>query len=265
MKNKAKYKISFIGSGRVATALALEFYQKGFIISEIWSNDFKNAQILAKKVKSCAIKKIEKMNPQTNLFIIAVKDDFIAETAKKIPGKNPFIVHTSGTSSVKELKKISKNSGVFYPLQTFTGKSTVYLKSVPFLIEGANSTIEKRISLFGKMISDTVLKINSAQRKKIHLSAVFVSNFPNYFYSIAETILKKEKIPFEILLPLIENVTNNLYHSLPSKNQTGPAIRKDKKTLAAHLELLKSNKDWQKIYELISQSIMNHYFEKSKK
>lgn len=265
MKKKAKYKISFIGSGRVATALALEFYQKGFIVSEIWSNDFKNATSLARKVKSTAVKKIEKMNPQTDLFIIAVKDDFIAETAKKIPGKNPFIVHTSGTASVKELKKISKNSGVFYPLQTFTGKSTVYLKSVPFLIEGSNSIIEKRISLIGKIISDTVLKINSAQRKKIHLSAVFVSNFPNYFYSIAETILKKEKIPFEILLPLIENVTNNLYHSLPTKNQTGPAIRKDKKTLAAHLELLKANKDWQKIYELISQSIMNHYFEKSKK
>ena len=265
LKKKAKYKISFIGSGRVATTLALEFYQKGFVISEIWSNDFKNAISLAKKVNSTAVKKIEKMNHQTDLFIIAVKDDFIGETAKKIPGKNPFIVHTSGTVSLKELKKISKNSGVFYPLQTFTGKSTVYLKSVPFLIEGSNSTIEKRISLIGKIISDTVLKINSEQRKKIHLSAVFVSNFPNYFYSIAETILKKEKIPFEILLPLIENVTTNLYHSLPSKNQTGPAIRKDKKTLAAHLELLKANKDWQKIYELISQSILNHYFENSKK
>jgi predicted short-subunit dehydrogenase-like oxidoreductase (DUF2520 family) len=265
LKKKAKYKISFIGSGRVATTLALEFYQKGFVISEIWSNDLKHAISLAKKVNSTAVKKIEKMNPQTDLFIIAVKDDFIGETAKKIPGKNPFIVHTSGTVSLKELKKISKNSGVFYPLQTFTGKSTVYLKSVPFLIEGSNSTIEKRISLIGKIISDTVLKINSEQRKKIHLSAVFVSNFPNYFYSIAETILKKEKIPFEILLPLIENVTTNLYHSLPSKNQTGPAIRKDKKTLAAHLELLKANKDWQKIYELISQSILNHYFEKSKK
>jgi len=265
LKKNQKYKISFIGSGRVATSLALELHQKGFIISEIWSNDFKNAESLAKKVKSSAIKKIEKMNPQTDLFIIAVKDDFIGNTAKKIPGKNPCMVHTSGTVSLKELKSISKNSGVFYPLQTFTGKSTVYLKSVPILIEGNNSTIEKRISMVGKMISDSVLKINSIQRKKIHLSAVFVSNFPNYFYSIAEKILKKDKIPFEILLPLIEKVTNNLYHSLPSKNQTGPAFRKDKKTMEAHLELLKENKDWQKIYELISQSIMNHSFEKSKK
>lgn len=265
MKKKAKYKISFIGSGKVATALATEFHQKGILINEIWSNDFKNAEILAKKVNSTAIKKIEKMNPEVDLFIIAVKDDFIHKAAEKIQGKNPFIVHTSGSISLKELKSVTKNTGVFYPLQTFTGKSSVYLKSVPFLIEGNNSSIEKRITELGKLISDNILKINSAQRKKIHLSAVFVSNFPNYFYSIAEKILEQEKIPFEILLPLIEKVTTNLYHSLPSKNQTGPAIRKDKKTIAAHLELLNKNKDWQNIYKSISQSIMNHSFEKSKK
>lgn len=262
VKKKSKYKISFIGSGRVATALALEFHNKGILINEIWSKDFKNAEILAKKVKSTAIKKIEKMDPETDLFIIAVKDDFIHKAAEKIPGKNPFIVHTSGTISLKELKSVSKNSGVFYPLQTFTGKSSVYLKSVPVLIEGNNSSIEKRIKELGKLISDNVLEINSAQRKKIHLSAVFVSNFPNYFYSIAEKILEKEKIPFEILLPLIEKVTTNLYHSRPSKNQTGPAIRKDKKTLTAHHELLKENKDWQTIYDSISQSIPNFPFEK---
>jgi predicted short-subunit dehydrogenase-like oxidoreductase (DUF2520 family) len=262
VKKTTKYTISFIGSGKVATALALEFHQKGILINEIWSNDFKHADSLAKKINSNPIKKIEKMNPKTDLFIIAVKDDFIPLVAEKIPGKNPFIVHTSGTVALKALKTSSKNSGVFYPLQTFTGKSTVYLKSVPILMEGNNFEMEKRISYLAKLISDHVLKINSKQRSKIHLSAVFVSNFPNYFYSIAETILKKEKIPFEILLPLIEKVTTNLYSSLPSKNQTGPAIRKDKKTLVNHHELLKENKDWQNIYDTISQSIMNFPFEK---
>jgi predicted short-subunit dehydrogenase-like oxidoreductase (DUF2520 family) len=211
------------------------------------------------------VEKIESMDPETDLFILAVKDDFIGKTAEMIPGKNPFIVHTSGTVSLKELKNISKNSGVFYPLQTFTGKAKVNFRNIPILLEGNYSIIEKRITEIAKSVSDKVLKINSGQRKKIHLSAVFVSNFPNYFYTIAESILKKDKVPFEILLPLINQVTDNLKNSLPSKNQTGPALRKDKKTMEAHLELLKENKDWQKIYESVSQSIMNHSFEKSKR
>lgn len=205
------------------------------------------------------------MNPETDMFIIAVKDDFIQKTAEMIPGKNPFIVHTSGTVSLEELKKISKNSGVFYPLQTFTGKTKVDFRNIPILLEGNNSIIEKRISDIAQAVSGNVSKINSDQRKKIHLSAVFVSNFPNYFYTIAESILRKEKIPFDILLPLILQVTENLKNSLPSENQTGPAFRKDKKTINNHLELLKGNKQLQKIYQTISDSIMNHPFDKPKK
>lgn len=249
----------------MATALAMALYQKGFIIQEIWSKENKNARILSQKVKAKSVQKIEKMNSEIDLFIIAVKDDFVSEVAAKIPGRNPFIVHTSGTVDLKELKKISPNAGVLYPLQTFAKKNKVDFSQLPMLIEGTSSVIEKRILEVAKKLSEVVQRIDSKQRKKIHLAAVFVSNFPNYFYTIAETILKKEKVPFELLIPLIEQVTSNLKTSSPSSNQTGPAVRKDKKTMKRHLELLKNEKEWQKIYRLISEGIMQHSFEKNKK
>lgn len=248
----------------MATALALELFRKGCIIQEIWSRENKHSRILAQKVKAKSVQKIEKMNSETDLFIIAVKDDFVSEVAAKIPGKNPFIVHTSGTVDLKELKKISSHAGVIYPLQTFTKKSKVDFTRLPILIEGSSSLIEKRILEVTKKLSEIVQRIDSTQRKKIHLAAVFVSNFPNYFYSIAETILKKEKVPFELLIPLIEQVTSNLKTSPPSSNQTGPAVRKDKKTMKRHLELLKNEKEWQKIYRSVSKGIMQHTFENKK-
>jgi predicted short-subunit dehydrogenase-like oxidoreductase (DUF2520 family) len=108
----------------------------------------------------------------------------------------------------------------------------------------------------GKHISNNVKKINSLQREKIHLSAVFVSNFPNYLYTIAEEILKKEKVSFQLLLPLIKKVSANLENASPSQNQTGPAMRKDKKTIARHLHLLEKNKTEKSVYSNLSKAII---------
>ena len=75
-------------------------------------------------------------------------------------------------------------------------------------------------------------------------------------YAIAEKLLAKDKLSFDLLKPLIEETANKTINTKPSKAQTGPAIRNDKKTMAAHLKVLLKEKDLQKIYELISKSIV---------
>jgi hypothetical protein len=43
---------------------------------------------------------------------------------------------------------------------------------------------------------------------------------------------------------------------LPGDVQTGPALRNDEQTMAAHLQLLSQNPELQEVYELISQLII---------
>jgi len=110
-------------------------------------------------------------------------------------------------------------------------------------------------------ISGKAYEISSAQRKRLHLSAVFVCNFVNHLYTVGEDICKENKIPFEILQPLIQETAHKVRTSSPSEVQTGPAIRYDESTIQAHLELLK-DRDNKEIYQTLTKAIQNFHGKK---
>jgi hypothetical protein len=63
---------------------------------------------------------------------------------------------------------------------------------------------------------------------------------------------------FEMLRPLILETAQKVQTHLPAEVQTGPAIRNDENTMAAHLEMLNNEPDLKVIYSLISQEIIKN-------
>jgi len=248
-------KISIIGSGNLATQLGLALHKEGYLIAQVYSRSQKNASLLAKKLKAQAVTDLKKLSTDSVIYIIAVKDDAIEAVIKQLKLKDQILVHTSGSVSMNILKPASKNYGVFYPLQTFSKEKHVNFKVVPVCIEANNSATATTLQYFAKSVSGNVQKVNSEQRKKIHLAAVFACNFSNHMFTIAEQLLAKEKLSLDLLKPLIEETAEKIKKTKPSKAQTGPAIRNDIKTMDVHLNLLKKEKDFKKLYELISKSI----------
>lgn len=254
-KNKLNLSVTIIGAGNVATTLGVHLKKKGIAIQQIYSTTFSSSKKLARTLNAEAIKNLSELSLKSDIYILAVNDDSIEKVVTQLKLKDKIIVHTSGTVEMFILKKASKNFGVFYPLQTFSKNNSSSLKKVPILIEGNTKKTESILSDLGKLISHEIHFINSNQRKQIHLAAVLVSNFTNHLYALSEEYLKKEKIDFKLLLPLIKKVTENLENSSPKKNQTGPAKRGDKKTMQEHLTLLKKDKNLAMIYSLMSKSI----------
>ena len=99
--------------------------------------------------------------------------------------------------------------------------------------------------------------MTSIKRKQLHIAAVFACNFSNHMYTIADTILKKSNIDFNLLLPIIKQTVNQLQKNNPKEIQTGPAKRKDKKIIQYHIDNL-TNKNTKEIYQLVSKSIMQN-------
>ena len=253
---KSEISISIIGAGNLATQLGLALHKEGYLISQVYSRSQKNASLLSKKLKAEAISDLKKLSSDSTIYIIAVKDDALELVAKQLKLKDKIVVHTSGSVSMEVLKKSSKNYGVFYPLQTFSKEKKSDFKIIPICIEANNSNTSTTLEYFAKSISGNVKRVNSEQRKKIHLAAVFACNFSNHMYAIAEQLLGKDKLSLDLLKPLIEETANKIKNARPSKVQTGPASRNDKKTMDAHLKLLSKDKNLQKMYELISKSIV---------
>jgi predicted short-subunit dehydrogenase-like oxidoreductase (DUF2520 family) len=248
--------ITIIGSGNVATHLAAAFKNAGHNIVQVYSRDMHNASLLAYHVRAEAIDNLEQINPETDLFVIAVKDDVIESIASVLAKYQKLIVHTSGATDIYVLLKYTQNAGVFYPLQTFSKTKEVNFSTVPLCIEGANEQIASQLNELADTVTQNVYRIISAERKTLHLAAVFACNFPNYLYYLSQQLLADQKLPFELLRPLILETAEKVQEYLPASVQTGPAVRNDEKTMNAHLQLLHENSELQQLYKLLSQGII---------
>ncbi|MEO6977866.1 MAG: DUF2520 domain-containing protein, partial [Mucilaginibacter sp.] len=69
---------------------------------------------------------------------------------------------------------------------------------------------------------------------------------------------EKNQMSFELLRPLIMETAQKVQSHLPSAVQTGPAIRNDQNTIAAHLQMLDDDTALKAIYELLSQEIIKN-------
>jgi predicted short-subunit dehydrogenase-like oxidoreductase (DUF2520 family) len=246
--------VSFVGAGNVATHLALNFKKQGVQIHSITSKNNYSARVLASIVESKVIEDLNLLPPNC-LVIICVNDESIGHVIQKIPLINS-IVYTSGNIELKSLSKRA-NLGVFYPLQTFTKDKDLNLSNVPFLIESNNEMFGKKIFDFALKFSNNVLYANSAERKKIHLGAVFVNNFTNHLLFLSKKYIDSQQLNWDILKPLMQETIDKLTSIEPFEAQTGPARRNDFKIIENHLQELDGRS--KEIYELISKSIIETY------
>ena len=193
---------------------------------------------------------------QTDLLLLCIKDDALATLAQKIKVSG-LVAHTSGTVPMTALEQ-HPSHGVCYPLQTISKSEFPSVNEVPLCIEGNNAVALDTLKQFATLLGMPQQEINSEQRKTLHLAAVFTNNFANHLFARAEVLCQQQQVDFKLLLPLLMRSVQQLHTQQPIALQTGPARRQDKKTLAAHLELLEeaSNKE---IYTLLTKAIQEYY------
>lgn len=245
-----------LGSGNVATHLYRAFSASQKVqVKQVYNRSFNNLDSFDTNVTTEISELVD-----ADFYLLALKDDVIPEIAEKLQSKQALIAHTSGSVGLDALGKC-KRKGVFYPLQTFSKEKQLDYSEIPFCLEANSSEDLELLKQMAAEISGKAYEISSEQRKKIHLSAVFVCNFVNYMYNIGEKICRENDIPFEILQPLIMETAKKIQDASPSEVQTGPAIRNDKSTIQAHLEQLKDPQNKQ-IYKLLTQAIQSFHGKK---
>ena len=247
--------IILLGSGNVATHLGIALKNSNYTIVQVYSKSIENAKVLANKLDAQFINNLSKLK-SADLIIVCINDDAILSVLSQI--KNTAIVHTSGSIGLDVFKQKFTNYGVFYPLQTFNKEVDINILEIPFCIEGNSLGFEKQLIKIAKALSNNVVKMNSQQRKQLHIAAVFACNFSNHMYSIADDLLAKKNIDFKILLPLIRKTNANLESYRPKEVQTGPAKRKDTAIIQEHIATIKEN-EIKELYHRISDNIIKYH------
>jgi predicted short-subunit dehydrogenase-like oxidoreductase (DUF2520 family) len=254
-------KVSILGAGNVATQLALALKKAGTPIVQIYNRSDDAGIELARTVHASFTSNLNNLE-NADVYIVAVKDDAIAEIAGQLKLQNQIVAHTSGTKSKELLSQASPAYGIFYPLQTMTKTSKVDFKNVPLLVEGSDESVTAQLENLARTISRNVHRVDEQQRQWIHVAAVFANNFTNHLFGISEHIMVEHGMSFDILKPLIFNFVQSLEKYSPSEIQTGPAMRGDYQTIEKHLELLTDEVRLQTIYKVLTDSIIAQYHQK---
>ena len=92
-------RIVVIGSGNVATHLALALCKKGYDILQVYSRQLANAETLANRVGGVAVDSIADIVDNADFYFISVKDDAIADIVSSLKIQNPdaVVAHTAGS------------------------------------------------------------------------------------------------------------------------------------------------------------------------
>jgi predicted short-subunit dehydrogenase-like oxidoreductase (DUF2520 family) len=255
-----KISVSFIGSGNLAWHLAPALDNAGYFVREVYSRNPGHAGKLVERLYEASVKaSLDFSTSLSTIFIIAVNDDAIDAIAREIilPDQ-AILVHTSGSQPLSRLGyAATSETGVFYPLQTFSKTQEVDFTDVPVFIESESAATEETLLKMAKAISKQVFAVDSSKRKAIHVAAVFASNFTNHMLTIAKQIMDENKLDFDWLKPLIAETINKAFILNPEKSQTGPAIREDFETLDKHMEFLREEDRLAEMYRIISQHIID--------
>ncbi|WP_426061156.1 Rossmann-like and DUF2520 domain-containing protein [Hymenobacter sp. B1770] len=254
----ASLRIGLLGAGRVASQLGPALAAAGHQVAFVWNRTAPAAKTLAAQLRGTqALATLAPPLPPADVYLLAVPDSAVAPLLASITWPaGALVAHLAGALPLAVFASHpAVHGGVFYPLQTFSPGRAIDWPAVPLCIEAADSAAEITLLALARSLSQHVRLLNSAQRLKLHVAAVFANNFTNHLLGIADALLTEANLPAALLAPLVRETVDKALANPPFAVQTGPAVRRDAPTLAAHQAALAAHPAWKALYEQLTASI----------
>lgn len=249
-------KIVLIGAGNLATHLGKALHAAGHDMVQVFSRTMQSAETLASLLDAEPLTDMAQVRDDADVYIFSVKDSALEQLISQLcGGEKKVFLHTAGSMPMSVFRGKALHYGVLYPMQTFSKQREVDFSIIPCFIEANDELALKQIEGLAGQISHRVFQLSSEDRKYLHLSAVFACNFANHCYAASQELLQQHGIPFDVMLPLIDETAAKVHGMTPKEAQTGPAVRYDENVIGKQIQLLENQPYFQKIYDCMSKSI----------
>lgn len=236
-------KIVIIGAGSVGTNLHHAFEFKGIKTELVHARP-----LTADKSAVSAL-------PKADVYIYTVVDHVLPEIVGLVNAPQALHIHTSGSMPITVFGADKPHSGIMYFFQSFSRTPLIDdWSTIPCFIEGHNIDDVAAIYSLAQNLTDRIYEANQHDRERLHIAGIFANNFTNLMYGIAADLLKDTGIPFEALLPLIDQTAAKIHTMTPKEAQTGPAKRGDHEVIRHHLELLEAT-PYAELYQALATLI----------
>ena len=183
-----------------------------------------------------------------DLVLLTVPDDAIHATAAQLVGfSGKAVVHTSGAHDARVLLTLTEQGirvGSLHPVYPFADVENALsgLMGATFAVEAEDTVLRSWLCELVAALEGSVLLIPAGKKALYHAALVFVSNYTVTLYSVAEMLLiqlgtDKATVDHALNTLIAGTVVNLHSNGLPAA-LTGPLVRADVGTIAAHLQAL---------------------------
>jgi len=172
---------------------------------------------------------------RSDIIILAVPDDRIAEVATTITPGQASVLHLSGVKTLEVLLPHERRGSV-HPLMSLpdpeTGAQRLRAGTV-FAVAGDPSATDVVEALGGHVVA-----IDEDLRPLYHATAAIAANHLVALCGQVERLASEVGVPVAAYWELMATTLDNVARAGPAASLTGPAARGDESTLAKHLEAL---------------------------
>src|SRR4051794_30451912 len=247
--------VGVVGAGRVGAVLAAALRAAGYEIVAAGESDASRGRIAA-LLPGVPVAKPTAVARAADLLLLTVPDDMLANVVRSLADagalrEGQYVVHTSGRHGVAVLapaRRVGARTIAMHPAMTFTG-TAVDLDRLSADLGGGcvfGLTAETSDRAFAEsLVADlggTPMWVPEEMRTLYHAGLAHGSNHPVTLLTEAMEILAAAGAtdPAGTLRPLLTAALDNVLDRGDAA-LTGPIVRGDAGTVAAHLEDLATN------------------------
>ena len=268
----AKQRVTLVGAGNLARALAMLLPAAGYRVDEIvtrtGSRKMQSARRLARS-QGAKLATMENSELAGDIVWLAVSDSAIRSCATVLTGKGPWgtkvFFHSSGALSSDELSSLRKQGASVasvHPMMTFVAGDIPSLRGVAWTVEGDTTAVRTARQILQAM-GGTVVRIDKDKKALYHAFGAFLSPLLVVHLNTAATIAEAAGIsPKDLkrfMEPIIRRTLDNLFAHLgekdgPGKAFSGPLVRGDISTIERHLRALRKTPKARALYHALAEA-----------
>ena len=242
--------LGIVGAGKVGGTLAHLSHAQGYHVAAVSSRDRAHASALADAVDARLVSTPAEVIERADLTLLTIPDDAIVSVAEMLPAatsRTPkAIIHTSGAHSLDALAPLAGRgflTGSLHPAYPFSGV-VESLAGVGFAVEASGEPLDTWLHELVAALDGRAIPIPPGGKAIYHAALSIASNYTVTLYAIAEHLLASlgadRADAAAAIQPLLAGTVENIrQHGIPDA-LTGPIVRGDAGTVAAHLAALEA-------------------------
>jgi len=263
--------MNIIGCGRAAGSLARLWHQAGTVnIGFVMNRSETSSRLAVEKIgDGKPVVSLEKMGP-AEFWLIGSSDDqvqFVARAMSKRAqlSSGSLVFHLAGRFGLEVLEPLNAGSvllAALHPVRSLTDSALTLegFEGTACVAEGANDALSSLQPLV-TAIGGTWLPVEAIDRGLYHASVSIISNITKAVAWKAQKWQRRSGLPEEtakaVTHQLLHSTMQDLFRSGARQSITGPVVRGDTQTIAAHIDAIEaSHPEDVEIYRILARTVL---------